>query len=229
MKTYLVIGASSGIGKTLASQLVEKGNRVIGTYRTKKPQDTDKIVYHYYNAEELTSPAFLPEVLDGIVYCPGAIHLAPFHRIKMDQFKADFDLQVLGAIRTLQWALPALKKSPEASVVFFSTVAVQHGLNFHSQVAVSKGAIEGLTRSLAAEFAPKIRVNAVAPSLTDTPLAKSFLTTDEKRAANANRHPLKRIGQSEDIANTAAFLLSDQASWITGQVISVDGGFSAIK
>ena len=138
-------------------------------------------------------------------------------------------MQVLGAIKAIQMVLPILKKSEQASILLFSTVAVQSGFNFHSQVSVSKGAIEGLTKSLAAELAPSIRVNAIAPSLTDTPLAAKLLNTDQKREANAQRHPLKRIGTAEDIAETAAFLLSRKSSWITGQIIHVDGGMSSIK
>ena len=126
-------------------------------------------------------------------------------------------------------ALPALAKSEAPSIVLFSSVAVHSGFNFHSQVSVSKGAIEGLTKSLAAEFAPKIRINAIAPSLTDTPMAAKLLSNDQKREANALRHPLKRIGAAADIANSALFLLSEKSSWITGQILHVDGGMSSIK
>ena len=125
--------------------------------------------------------------------------------------------------------LPRLKKSENASIVLFSTVAVQTGLPFHTQVSASKGAIEGLARSLAAEYAPAIRVNCIAPSLTDTPLAASLLNTDQKKEVNALRHPLKRIGTTADIANMAAFLLSEKAGWITGQILHVDGGMSSLK
>ena len=136
---------------------------------------------------------------------------------------------MLGAIKVIKAALPALKKSDQASIVLFSTVAVQTGFPFHSMVATSKGAIEGLARSLAAELAPKIRVNCVAPSITDTPLAASLLSSPEKKEANAQRHPLKSIGSSDDIASMASFLLTNQAQWITGQVMKVDGGISSLK
>jgi NAD(P)-dependent dehydrogenase (short-subunit alcohol dehydrogenase family) len=141
----------------------------------------------------------------------------------------DYNIQVVGAIRTIQQALPALKMAESSSIVLFSTVAVQNGFNFHSQISASKGAIEGLTRSLAAEFAPKVRVNCIAPSLTDTPLASKLLNTEAKQGANAERHPLKRVGQAEDMASMAHFLLSDKSSWITGQVFPVDGGLSTIR
>ena len=132
-------------------------------------------------------------------------------------------------IKILQRILPSLKKSDAASVLFFSTVAVQTGFNFHTQVGTSKGAIEGLTKSLAAEWAPKIRVNAIAPSITNTPLTAKLLNSDDKIAANAARHPLKKVGLPEDVANAASFLLSEESSWVTGQIISVDGGISSIK
>ena len=163
------------------------------------------------------------------VYCPGSIQLRPFGRIKPESFINDFELQVIGAIKVLHYVLPRLKASEHASVVFFSTVAVQTGFNFHSQLAVSKGAIEGLTRALAAEFSPNIRVNAIAPSLTDTPLAGKLLSSDEKKEANAMRHPLKKIGSPKNIADAALFLLTENSSWITGQIMHVDGGISTIK
>ncbi|MBN2610388.1 MAG: SDR family oxidoreductase, partial [Bacteroidales bacterium] len=172
---------------------------------------------------------FLPETLSGVVYCPGSINLRPFERIKPDDFTNDYNLQVVGAIKTIQSVASKLKKSENAAIVLFSTVAVQTGLPFHSQVSASKGAIEGLTKALAAEYAPKIRVNCIAPSLTDTPLAASFLNSEQKKEANAQRHPLKRIGAIDDIVNMAEFLLSTKASWVTGQILHVDGGFSTLK
>ena len=230
MKTYIIIGASSGIGLQLAKTLAEKGDTVIGTYNSHPLENSQTITYHPLNvtAAELDL-SFFPEVIDGIIYCPGSINLKPFGRIKAEDFLSDFNLQVGGLIKVLQYAFPALKKSEHASVVVFSTVAVQLGLPFHSQVSASKGAIEGLTKALSAEWAPSVRVNCIAPSLTDTPLAATLLNTDEKKAANALRHPLKKIGTASDIANMAAFLLSENAAWITGQIIHVDGGMSTVK
>mgnify|MGYP000155808720 CR=1 FL=1 len=132
-------------------------------------------------------------------------------------------------MKILKLVQKQLKKSNQASVVLFSTVAVQQGMPFHASVAAAKGAVEGLTRSLAAEWAPKIRVNCIAPSLTDTPLAGRLLATPEKKEAAGNRHPLKRVGTAEELGNIATFLLSENSSWITGQVIGVDGGLSALK
>ena len=128
-----------------------------------------------------------------------------------------------------QQALPALKKSTAASIVMFSTIAVAQGMSFHASIAVAKAAVEGLTKSLAAELAPSIRVNAIAPSLTDTPLASQLLGTDEKRAASAKRHPLQSLGNPQDIAKLAAFLLSPESSFITGQILRPDGGLSSVR
>lgn len=231
MEQYLIIGASGGIGQELAKQLAGSGKQVIATFCKNEPTVEHPLIrYHYLNVlEDTPSIDFIPDELAGFAYCPGSITLRPFERIKPADFESDYKLQVLGAIKLLQLVLPGLKKSSNASIVLFSTVAVKTGLPFHTQVAASKGAIEGLTRSLAAEYAPKIRVNCIAPSLTDTPLAASFLNNEQKRDANALRHPLKRIGTAEDIANMAAFLLSEKASWITGQILAVDGGISSLK
>ena len=228
-KNIVIIGASKGIGLALAQQLAAEGHQVFATYAN-TPPSIQYAHIHWHQLDVLTpTPLDLPEILDGLVYCPGTISLKPFNRFGMADFQIDYQLQVLGAIQSIQSALPALKKSKQASVVLFSTVAVQQGLPFHSLVSASKGAIEGLTRALAAEFAPKIRVNAIAPSLTDTPLAENLLNSDAKREANAARHPLKRVGEATDIAHMAAFLLSDNASWISGQVLHVDGGISSLR
>lgn len=231
MANYLIIGASSGIGKQLANQLADAGHNVYATYCKNETQSNNPLLhYHYCNVlDELINLDFLPDSIDGFAYCVGSINLKPFARIKPEDFTADFQLQVVGAIKIIQAIIPKLKAVEQAAVVLFSTVAVQLGFNFHTQVSTSKGAIEGLTKALAAEFAPKIRINCIAPSLTDTPLAATLLNTPEKREANAQRHPLKTTGTPQDIANMAEFLLSDKSSWITGQILHVDGGMSAIK
>jgi len=228
MKNIVIIGASSGIGKATAALLSVEGYNVYGTYNSGEIAG-DIQGQQLDVTDGVIDSSTLPDQIDGLIYCPGSINLKPFNRIKPESFAEDFNLQVLGAIKTIQTLLPNLKKSEQASIVLFSTVAVQSGFNFHSQVSVSKGAIEGLTKALAAEFAPQMRVNAIAPSLTHTPLASKLLSTDEKIEANGKRHPLQRIGTAEDIAEMARFLISDKSSWITGQIMHVDGGMSTLK
>ena len=231
MANYLIIGASSGIGKQLSTQLAASGHRVYATYYSSDIIETNsQISYHPLNVlDEILNLDFLPDALDGLIYCPGSINLKPFGRISPSEFVDDYILQVVGAIKVTQSVFTKLRKSGNGSIVLFSTIAVQNGFPYHTQVSASKGAIEGLTKALAAEFSPKIRVNCIAPSLTDTPLAANLLNTDEKKEANATKNPLKRNGLPTDIANMAEFLLSDKASWITGQIMHVDGGFSTIK
>ena len=229
-KNILIVGASSGIGQQTANQLISKGFKVFSASRN-NPQLTD-ITHFDWDAKNPDSTIFatLPDELHGVVYCPGTINLKPFHRLSQDDFKNDFQINVLGAISVIQAVLPKLKKANNASIVMYSTVAAKIGMGFHASVAASKGAIEGLTISLAAELASaKIRVNCIAPSLTDTPLATNLLSSDEKKEASNKRHPIGRYGTSTDIANMTTFLLSDDSGWITGQVFGIDGGMGSIK
>ncbi len=233
MKNFLVVGGSTGIGLALAGILKAQGANVIVACRhqsdelkalgvTFLPLDVKNAV-----ADALSS---LPEALNGVAYCPGTINLKPFHRITREEFQEDLNINVLGAVDVLQNTLKNLKKADSASVVLFSTVAATLGMNFHSSIALSKAAIEGLGKSLAAEWANlHIRVNIIAPSLTNTPLANKLLGSDEKVENAGKRHPIGRIGTSEDIAEMAAFLLSDKSSWITGQTIGIDGGMGTLK
>ena len=229
-KNYVVIGGSSGIGRELVQLLEKEGNNVFATYHENIINSQGNIQYQKLDvlSDSLNLESF-PEQIDGLVYCPGSINLKPFKRFSEDDFINDFKLQVVGATRVIKTLLPKLMKSENSSIVLFSTIAVQNGFNFHSQVATSKGAIEGLTRSLSAEFAPKIRVNAIAPSLKDTPLADKFLNTTQKMEAQAERNPLKKVGTVTDIAEAANYLLTKKSSWVTGQVLHVDGGYSTIK
>jgi NAD(P)-dependent dehydrogenase (short-subunit alcohol dehydrogenase family) len=224
-KNYLIIGGNSGIGKAIANLLKKDGHTVI--LASRKGCDEGTITYDA-TKDELKADN-LPAQLHGLVYCPGSINLKPFHRLTDQEFLDDFSINVMGAVRTVRSVLSLLKNADKTSIVLFSTVAVQQGMPFHASVAAAKGAIEGLTRSLAAELAPKIRVNAIAPSLTDTPLAGKLLSSEDKKKVSDERHPLKRTGEAEDIAQMATFLLSEQASWVTGQIFHVDGGLSALR
>jgi NAD(P)-dependent dehydrogenase (short-subunit alcohol dehydrogenase family) len=230
MKNYLIVGGSSGIGKKLVELLAEEGHNIYATFNGKPQEDYGNVQFSRLNILDEDAPdiEFLPESLDGLVYCPGSINLKPFHRIKEQEFLDDYRLQVTGAVKIIQAALPRLKRSCHASVVLLSTVAVRTGFNFHSIVSASKGAVEGLTRALAAELAPAVRVNAVAPSLTDTPLAGRLLSTDEKKATLGQKNPMKRVGEPADIANAVKFLLGEESSWVTGQILHVDGGASSL-
>ncbi|MDZ7878779.1 MAG: SDR family oxidoreductase [Saprospiraceae bacterium] len=229
-KNILIVGASSGIGAALAASIHLKGANVYSASRHEGETPSVSHINFDAKAPDYTAFAQLPDVIHGFVYAPGTINLKPFGRLAQADFQNDFQINVLAAVGILQAILPKLKRAEGASVVLFSTVAVQTGMGFHSSVAVSKGAIEGLTRSLAAEFAiQKIRVNCVAPSLTDTPLAKQLLATDEKKEASNRRHPMGRYGTPQDVANAAAFLLGDESSWVTGQILGIDGGMGSLK
>jgi NAD(P)-dependent dehydrogenase (short-subunit alcohol dehydrogenase family) len=227
MRNVLVVGATGGIGSALAKRLAADSH-VWSASRSAGDAQRDRSFA--WDAVGADFPADrLPERLDGLVYCPGTITLLPFERLSEDSFRQDLELNLLGAVRVIKAALPALKAAPRAGIVLFSTVAVSTGMPMHASIASAKGAVEGLTRSLAAEFAPTIRVNAIAPSLTDTPLASRVLRTERQREAAAARHPLQRIGRPEDLAALAAFLLSDEADWISGQVIHADGGMGSLR
>ena len=223
-KNIVIIGGNSGIGKAIAADLSSKGTNL---FLYSKSGDGTTALDVSLDFDVIPN---LPEVIDGLVYCPGTINLKPFHRISISDFQKEMDINFFGAVRVLQACLKGLKKSDSASVVLFSTVAVQTGMGFHAGIASAKGAIEGLSRSLAAEWAPnKIRVNTIAPSLTDTPLASNLLSTPEKKESSDKRHPLGRVGTSEDIAKAASYLLSEDSSWMTGQILHLDGGMSSLK
>ncbi len=228
MKTYLIVGGSSGIGLETVKTL-EPENKVIIISRTNKNMEGLKNI-QFYHADVLNDP--LPEITEpihGLAYCPGSINLKPFKNLTEHDFMQDFAINVAGAVKVIQKYYPNLKDSGSASVVLFSTVAVHIGMPFHASVSTAKGAVEGLTRSLAAEFAPHIRVNCIAPSVTDTPLAEKLLNSEAKLKAATERHPLKRIGNAKETAKLVAFLLSEASAFMTAQIVRTDGGLSSLK
>ena len=229
-KNTLIVGGSSGIGLALAKDLSED-NQVFVASRSNDSLSGLSVTHIPYDVEtDGLNTSLLPDAINGLVYCPGTINLRPFKGLKPEVFEQDFSINVMGAIKTIQSLLPQLQNGETmSSVVFYSTVAVQTGMPFHASVAAAKGALEGLSRSLAAEFAPKIRFNVIAPSLVDTPLAAKFLNNDAKKSNAAGRHPLQRVGNATEIAALTKFLLSDHSSWMTAQTLTVDGGIGSIK
>lgn len=230
MKTYLIVGGTSGIGLE-TTKLLSKENRAIVISRTKSNLEGLSNV-EFFSADVTKSAEEFPqtnEPMHGLVYCPGSINLKPLKSLKIEDFQNDFEINLLGAVKVINKYYNNLKEAGKSSIVLFSTVAVQTGMQYHASIASAKGAVEGFTRSLAAEFAPNIRVNCIAPSITSTPLAEKLLNNETKLKSSEDRHPLKRIGNAKEIAEAVAFLLSDSSSFITGQVLKIDGGISSIK
>jgi 3-oxoacyl-[acyl-carrier protein] reductase len=220
MKKAVIIGGNSGIGAEIKSALEKADHEVVYASRT-SPVQVDVL------EDEPNFPE-VGETLDALIYCPGSINLKPFTSLKQQDFQHDLEVNYLGFLKTVKHYIKALRKG-HGAVVAFSTVAVQTGMPFHASVAGAKGALEGAVRSLAAEYAPKVRFNAIAPSITDTPLAERLLRNEKQVESAAERHPLKRVGSPEDVAELAAFLCSEKSSWITGQIYAVDGGLGTLR
>ena len=228
MKNILLIGGSYGIGLAIAKELQFENNVYIASRSNENLSEVKATHISFDATTDTIDTSQLPTVIDGLVYCPGSINLRPFKGIKPEAFETDLQINFLSLVKVIQSVLPNLLASEQASIVAFSSVAATMGMPFHTSVAASKGAIEGFVKALAAEYAPKIRVNVIAPSLTDTPLADKFLNNETKQEKSAERHPLKRFGKPEDSAQMATFLLSDKSSWISGQIFHVDGGMSSL-
>jgi NAD(P)-dependent dehydrogenase (short-subunit alcohol dehydrogenase family) len=224
-KNIVLIGGSTGIGLKL-SEILKDEHSV--TIISRNNPGLSGVTHHKVDITKDELPD-LDGPIDGFVYLPGSINLKPFKMLREESFKDDFEINFLGAVRSIKKYLENLKESEAASVVMFSTVAVQQGLSFHASISAAKGAVEGFIRSMAAEYAPNIRFNAIAPSIVDTPLAKNLLRNEKQRSRSEERHPMKRIGKPEDIAQAAKYLLSDESSWMTGQILHLDGGLSSIK
>ena len=228
MSAYIVIG-TGGIGSAVAQELSSLGHTVHIISRQQSAGINQNQTWHTIGdiADESTVLPDINEPISGLVYCPGTINLRPFKAMKQAEFMHDLQVNYLGAIKCIQKYLPNLLQELGSSIVLFSTVAVKKGMPFHASIAGAKGAVEGLTRSLAAELAPKIRVNAIAPSLTQTPLADKLLNAEAKLKAAEERHPLKKIGSTQDMVKAVKFLL--ESSWVSGQIIAVDGGMSTLS
>ncbi|WBX74026.1 SDR family NAD(P)-dependent oxidoreductase [Tenacibaculum pacificus] len=224
MKTIVVVGGSSGIGKAIVNKLKDT-HKIINISRT-VPEEHENVTH--YSCDVLNDELPVLEDINGLVYCPGSINLKSFTRLKIADFKTDFEINVIGAINTLKAYETSLAKN-NGSVVLFSTVASALGMPFHASIATSKSAVEGLTKSLAAEYATKIRFNAIAPTVTDTPLAKRLLRNEKQQESMQDRHPLKKYLTPQEVAGLASYLLSEDASSITGQIIPMDAGIVSVK
>ena len=226
MNKIIIVGGSRGIGKEIINELVDD-NMIINLSRN-KPELTHTNLTHH-NMDILTGD--LPDLEDvsSLIYCPGSINLKPISRISLDEFREDFEINVIGAIKAIQKYLPCLKKSNDASILLFSTVATKLGMPYHSSVAASKSAIDGLVKTLGAELAPKIRVNAIAPTITKTDLASKLLRNEKVIENMIERHPLKKILMPEEVSKMAKFLVSKDASSISGQIFNLDAGIVSFK
>lgn len=229
MKNILLIGGSYGIGLAIAEALQYETNLFIASRSFDASLELRATHIQFDALTDTLDLTLLPDEIHGLVYLPGSINLRPFRGIKPEAFDADWQINFMSMVQVLQSLLPRLTATEQSSVVLYSTVAVQLGMPFHTSVAASKGAIEGFARAFAAEYAPKIRMNVIAPSLTDTPLADKFLNSDEKKEKAAQRNPMKKVGTPHDIAQATLFLLNNSSNWMTGQILHVDGGMSTLS
>ncbi len=227
MKNILIIGGSSGIGLEVVKQQLQNNHSVINISRT-KPAISNQNLLHY-DIDILQDN--LPDIehVDHLIYCPGSINLKPIMSLTIDDFRQDFEINVIGAVKSIQKYLPKLKQAAQPSIVLFSTVAAKLGMPYHASIATAKAGVEGLVKSLGAELAPHIRVNAIAPTITATPLSASILRNDRMKEMMAERHPLKKYLDPEEVANMVDFLISKKANAISGQVFEMDYGLVSFK
>lgn len=226
MKNILVIGGSKGIGVAIVKSQLAHHN-VINISRTNPEIDAQN--FTHYSCDVLTDE--LPDIdaIDTLVYCPGSINLKPISRLKIDDFKNDYNINVIGAVKAIQKYLPLLKNGNNPNILLFSTVATKLGMPFHASISAAKSAVEGLVKTLAAEFAPTIRVNAIAPTITNTDLASKLLRNDKMIANITERHPLKKFLEPQEVADMADFLISDKSRSVSGQIFTIDCGIVSLK
>lgn len=226
MKTIVIVGGSKGIGNAILNSLVHT-HKIINISRTSPELSHPNLVH--YTCDILKDDLPNIESLDGLVYCPGSINLKPISRLSLDDFKDDFEINVLGAVKSIQNYLDLLKKGEKPAIILFSTVASKLGMPFHASIATAKSGIEGLVKSLGAELAPTVRINAIAPTITDTELASKLLRNDKMIENITERHPLKKFLNPNEVAAMAEFLLSDKAASISGQTFEMDCGIVTFK
>ena len=226
MKNIVIIGGTKGIGKAIVSEVVDNNN-VVCLSRNQTDFSHDNYTFHNFDALVDDYPDF--ESVDCLIYCPGSINLKPISTLSLDDFRNDFELNVIGAIRAIKKYLKLLKKSESASILLFSTVATKLGMPYHASVSVAKSGIDGLVKTLGSELAPKVRINAIAPTITNTELASKILRNDKVIENMVERHPLKKILSSNEVAKMASFLISEDASSISGQIFNMDAGIVSFK
>jgi 3-oxoacyl-[acyl-carrier protein] reductase len=226
MKKILVVGGSRGIGQAIINSLVDE-NEIINISRTAPLQSHSNLTH--FSCDILTDDLPQVDTIDTLIYCPGSINLKPISRLKLEDFRNDFEINVIGAVKAIQHYLPSLKKGNKPNILLFSTVAAKLGMPFHASIAAAKSAVEGLTKSLGAELAPIMRVNAIAPTVTDTDLASKLLRNDRMIENITERHPLKKFLKPSEVAALASFLISDKAASISGQIFELDCGIVSFK
>ena len=227
MKTIIIVGGSRGIGRATLEALLPN-NKLINISRNSP--DIDHVNLTHYNCDVISDELPNIEFADGLIYCPGSINLKPFKRLSLEDFRSDFEINVIGAIKSIQAYSPALIKSESgSSIVLFSTVATAMGMPFHASVSTAKSAVEGLMKSVAADLAPKVRVNAIAPTITQTDLAAKLLRNERMIENTIQRHPLKKFLEPSEVAAMVEYLISDVSKSISGQVFKLDCGIVSLK
>ncbi|MEN8777037.1 MAG: SDR family oxidoreductase [Polaribacter sp.] len=226
MGNIVVVGGSKGIGQAIVNSLIEK-NKIFNISRTAPLQSHANLTH--YNCDILSDDLPDLDAIDTLIYCPGSINLKPISRLKLDDFRDDFEINVVGAVKAIQHYLPKIKNGKNPSILLFSTVATKLGMPFHASVAAAKSGVEGITKSLGAELAPTIRVNAIAPTVTNTDLAAKLLRNERMIENITERHPLKKFLKPQEVADLATFLISEKANSISGQIFELDCGIVNFK